>query len=93
MYRFAPNSTVHRGKIELQDYNDFALDSFYRKRDRGSSKPGVSLLMGRREDDGTEQVVAIIFDRTKFSEELASDWVSINLHRFPVGKRQPKDRR
>lgn len=87
-YRFANNSTADKGKIQLQDHAAFQLDSFYRKRDRGSAKPGVSLLMGRREDDYTEQVVAVLFDRSKFNEVDADEWMHKNVHRFPVGRRE-----
>lgn len=86
-YKFSENSTPAKGKVQVQDYNNFQLDSFYRKRDRGSAKPGVSLLMGRRDDDFTEQVVAVIFDRSKFSQDGASTWLHTNLDRFPVGRR------
>lgn len=84
-YRFAPNSTDDKGKITLQDHNMFQLDSFYRKRDRGSAKLGVSLLMGRREDTHSEQVVSVVFDRSKFSEESANEWMNRNIHRFRLG--------
>ncbi len=87
-YRFAGNSTDQKGKIELQDYTEFQLNTYYRKRDRGSAKPGVSLLMGTREDDLTEQVVSVIFDRSKFDEKQACEWMERNVHRFPTGKRQ-----
>ncbi|GBG31373.1 Hypothetical Protein FCC1311_075972 [Hondaea fermentalgiana] len=91
-YRFANNSTADKGKVQVQDHADFQLDSFYRKRDRGSAKPGVSLLMGRREDDLTEQVVAVIFDRARFEEADADDWMHRNIHRFPVGRRELIDK-
>ena len=87
-YSFLPNSTDHRGKIQLQDHTDFQLDSFYRKRDRGSAKPGVSLMMGRREDDFSEQVVHVVFDRYKFTEGQASEWMERNIHRFKTGAGQ-----
>lgn len=90
-HRFLPNSTSDRGKMQLQEYSDFQLDSFYRKRDRGSAKPGVSLMMGRREDDFSEQVVHVVFDRSKFSEEQASEWMERNAHRFKTGPGQGQD--
>ena len=39
-----------KGKYIVQSPTKFAFDSFYRKRDKGTIKPGVSLLMARHED-------------------------------------------
>jgi len=81
-YSFANNSCDIRGKIPIADFNDFQLDSFYRKRDRGSTRAGVSLMMGVRESDYTEQIVAAIFDKSKFTEGEASSWLVRNYDRL-----------
>ena len=75
-----------RGRFRIQDTSAFALDSFYRKRDRGSSLPGVSLQMGRTEDTGREEVVTILFDKSRFTEEQAAGWWRGNRCRFTLSK-------
>ena len=81
-HKFAPNSTQDKGVIKVQEAELFEMDSFYRKRDRGTSQRGVTLLMGRREDSGRESVVSIYFDRRMFTELSASEWFESNVHRF-----------
>ena len=63
-----------KGKFIVQSPTKFAFDSFYRKRDKGTIKPGVTLLMARHEDTAREEPVAIFFNRSKFTEEEASQW-------------------
>ena len=41
----------------------------------GAASSRVSLLMARRDDDhGTQEAIAVFFDRTKFTEEQAAAW-------------------
>ena len=73
-----------KGKHVIQDAMPFNIDTFYRKRDKHSGRDGVSLLMARRDDDhGTQEAIAVFFDRSKFTEEDAADWWMHNKVRFP----------
>ena len=49
-------------KFTLQNPREFALDTTYRKRDKFSDMPGVSLLVGNKDKTGGEEVIAILFD-------------------------------
>ena len=81
-YKFASTSSADKGIMYVRPAEDFAVDSFYRKRDRGTSARGVTLLVGRRESDGREAVVSVLFDRTRFDEAAASEWYESNRSRF-----------
>ena len=73
-----------KGKHVIQDSMPFNIDTFFRKRDKHSGRDGVSLLMARKDDDhGTQEAIAVFFDRTKFTEEEAAEWWLHNRIRFP----------
>ena len=84
-------SNKHKGKFLVQSPNKFAFDSFYRKRDKGTIKPGVSLLMARHEDTAKEEPIAVFFDRSKFTEEEASQWWDQNNFRFKISGKKPSE--
>ena len=69
-------------KFTLQDNRDFRLDTTYRKRDKYSDQPGVSLFVGNKESTGGEEVIAILFDDDRFDEETAAEWWDRNEIRF-----------
>jgi hypothetical protein len=69
-------------KFTLQDPRNFALDTTYRKRDKYSDQPGVSLLVGNKETTKCEEVIAILFDDDRFDEETAAEWWDRNEIRF-----------
>jgi len=79
-------SDEYKGKYNVQSPTKFTFDSFYRKRDKGTVQPGVSLLMARHEDTHKEEPIAIFFDRKKFTEDEASKWWDQNAFRFPLSK-------
>ena len=80
-----------KGKFIVQSPTKFAFDSFYRKRDKGTIKPGVTLLMARHEDTAREEPVAIFFNRSKFTEEEASQWWDQNNFRFKISGKKPSE--
>jgi hypothetical protein len=84
-------SNKHKGKFIVQSPSKFAFDSFYRKRDKGTIKPGVSLLMARHEDTAKEEPIAVFFDRSKFTEEEASQWWDQNNFRFKISGKKPSE--
>ena len=81
-----------KGKYIVQSPTKFAFDSFYRKRDKGTIKPGVSLLMARHEDTAKEEPIAVFFDRSKFTEEEASQWWDQNNFRFKISGKKPSEK-
>ena len=88
----ASGSNKLKGKYIVQSPTKFAFDSFYRKRDKGTIKPGVSLLMARHEDTAKEEPIAVFFDRSKFSEEEASQWWDQNNFRFNISGKKPSEK-
>jgi hypothetical protein len=84
-FHFHIGTTKERARFQIQDPINFEMDSFYRKRDRDSLDPGVSLLVGRHIKTHEEEAVAIFFDRTKFLTEVdAKEWWSKHSIRFKV---------
>jgi hypothetical protein len=73
-----------KGKHVIQDSMPFNIDTFFRKRDKHAGCDGVSLLMARKDDNhGTQEAIAVFFDRSKFTEEEAFQWWLSNRVRFP----------
>ncbi|RHY64973.1 hypothetical protein DYB30_003129 [Aphanomyces astaci] len=71
-----------KARLVLQDAALFELNSMYRKTDKAAGREGVALQMGRREDNHEEQVVAVIFDKDKISEDDAQKWWLDHKARF-----------
>ena len=59
---------------------DFDPKSMYRKPDPVCSE--VTQLRGVRRDDGLELVITLLFDRSRFSEEQASEWGRLHCLRM-----------
>ncbi|KAJ0406883.1 hypothetical protein ATCC90586_001464 [Pythium insidiosum] len=76
------DSSDTKARLVLQDASRFELSSMYRKTDRKAQRDGVALHMGRREDTFEEEVIAVLFDKEKVSEQDAAKWWSDHEHRF-----------
>ncbi|GMF32728.1 unnamed protein product [Phytophthora fragariaefolia] len=76
------DSSETKVRLTLQDASKFELSTMYRKTDRRAGRDGVALHVGRREDTLEEQVIAVLFDREKVTEEEAERWWSSHQHRF-----------
>ena len=76
------DSSNARARIILQDASHFDVSSMYRKTDRKARRDGIALLMGRREDNFEEQVIAVLFDMEKVTRPEAADWWIEHVHRF-----------
>ncbi|KDO25002.1 hypothetical protein SPRG_09732 [Saprolegnia parasitica CBS 223.65] len=73
--QFDALSSDVKGRFQLQDPALFDLTSIYRKKDKYARVDGVCLQMGRRDDTHDEQLIAVLFDRDKFtSEAMAQAW-------------------
>jgi hypothetical protein len=47
--------------------------------------PSVTLLMGtRRNGDGREEIITVLFDRSSFTEQEAKEWWEQNRERLIV---------
>ncbi|OQS04203.1 sporangia induced hypothetical protein [Thraustotheca clavata] len=71
-----------KARLVLQDASLFELNSMYRKTDKAARREGIALQMGRREDNHEEQVVAVIFDKEKMTENEAQTWWNEHKSRF-----------
>ncbi|KAG7395978.1 Eukaryotic translation initiation factor 3 subunit L [Phytophthora boehmeriae] len=71
-------------RLPLQDASKFELSTMYRKTDRRAGREGVALHVGRREDTLEEQVIAVLFDKEKVTEEDAERWWTQHQHRFDI---------
>ncbi|OWZ15657.1 hypothetical protein PHMEG_00010660 [Phytophthora megakarya] len=76
------DSSETKVRLILQDASKFELSTMYRKTDRRAGREGVALHVGRREDTYEEQVIAVLFDREKVTEEEAERWWENHQHRF-----------
>jgi hypothetical protein len=87
------DSTETKVRLTLQDASKFELSTMYRKTDRRAGRDGVALHVGRREDTLEEQVIAVLFDREKVTEEEAERWWSNHQHRFAdiIEPQQPRE--
>ncbi|GMF10875.1 unnamed protein product [Phytophthora lilii] len=87
------DSTETKVRLTLQDASQFELSTMYRKTDRRAGRDGVALHVGRREDTLEEQVIAVLFDREKVTEEEAERWWSNHQHRFAefIEPQQPRE--
>ncbi|CEG43801.1 uncharacterized protein PHALS_14092 [Plasmopara halstedii] len=83
------DSSETKVRLILQDASEFELSTMYRKTDRKAGRDGVALHVGRREDTLEEQVIAVLFDREKVTEEEAERWWADHQHRF-AGYIKPK---
>ncbi|EQC30303.1 hypothetical protein SDRG_11880 [Saprolegnia diclina VS20] len=73
--QFDAESSDVKGRFQLQDPALFDLTSIYRKKDKYARVDGVCLQMGRRDDTHEEQLIAVLFDRDKFTTEAtAQTW-------------------
>lgn len=72
-------STPDKGRFRVADARHFVPESLHRDRD---AKIGVTLLLGRREDGGQEQLITIMFDRGCFNEAEAASWWKRSMERF-----------
>ena len=70
-FLFSLGTTARKGMYRILDSDLFDGD-FHRKRDPGSA--GITLQVGRLESNSKEAISAIIFDRSKFTEEQAAEW-------------------
>ncbi|RLN10506.1 hypothetical protein BBJ28_00016030 [Nothophytophthora sp. Chile5] len=71
-----------KARLTLRDASKFELSTMYRKTDRRAGREGVALHVGRHEDTLEEQVIAVLFDKEKMSEEDAERWWTQHEHRF-----------
>jgi len=81
-FPFAQSFNNERCKIQLRNRDEFLPDSFFRRSHNKSVRSGVSLEMGFSELDMTEKVVAVLFDRCKFTEPEALKWMNENNKRL-----------
>ncbi|KAE9003171.1 hypothetical protein PF005_g14355 [Phytophthora fragariae] len=87
------DSSETKVRLTLQDASRFELSTMYRKTDRRAGRDGVALHVGRREDTLEEQVIAVLFDREKVTEEEAERWWANHQHRFAkfMEPQQPRE--
>ncbi|KAG6595870.1 Mannose-binding lectin [Phytophthora cinnamomi] len=87
------DSSETKVRLTLQDASKFELSTMYRKTDRRAGRDGVALHVGRREDTLEEQVIAVLFDREKVTEEEAERWWANHQHRFAdfMEPQQPRE--
>ncbi|KAH7462545.1 hypothetical protein KRP22_004966 [Phytophthora ramorum] len=87
------DSSETKVRLTLQDASKFELNSMYRKTDRRAGRDGVALHVGRREDTFEEQVIAVLFDREKVTEDDAERWWTQHQHRFVqfIEPQQPRE--
>lgn len=72
-----------KGHYRVRDVSCFLLTSMYKRKDRVTRTPGVSLLVGKLEEPPHEEkVISAIFDTDRFSERAAARWWEDNGHRF-----------
>lgn len=72
-----------KGHYKVRDVSHFLLTSMYKRKDRVTRTPGVSLLVGKLEyPPHEEKVISALFDTDRFSERKASQWWEDNGHRF-----------
>ena len=48
--------------------------------------------MARHEDTAKEEPIAVFFDRSKFTEEEASQWWDQNNFRFKISGKKPSEK-
>lgn len=77
-FAFDENSTKNEGRFRLQDPALFDKDSYFRRK---SSTAGVSYIMGRKAG-GEPEIQAVRFDKSKFTEEQAAQWMTKNADRL-----------
>ena len=72
-----------KGHYRVRDVSCFLLTSMYKRKDRVTRTPGVSLLVGKLEHPPHEEkVISALFDTDRFSERAAAQWWEDNGHRF-----------
>ncbi|CAM9883117.1 unnamed protein product [Ectocarpus fasciculatus] len=72
-----------KGHYRVRDVSCFLLTSMYKRKDRVTRTPGVSLLVGKLEDPPHEEkVISALFDTDRFTERAAAQWWEDNGHRF-----------
>lgn len=72
-----------KGHYRVRDVSRFLLTSMYKRKDRVTRTPGVSLLVGKLEEPPHEEkVISALFDTDRFSERAAARWWEDNGHRF-----------
>eukprot|EP00903_Cladosiphon_okamuranus_P016556 g15273.t1 len=72
-----------KGHYKVRDVSCFLLTSMYKRKDRVTRTPGVSLLVGKLEDPPHEEkVISALFDTDRFTEKAAAQWWEDNGHRF-----------
>ncbi|CAM9790172.1 unnamed protein product [Ectocarpus sp. 4 AP-2014] len=72
-----------KGHYRVRDVSCFLLTSMYKRKDRVTRTPGVSLLVGKLEDPPHEEkVISALFDTDRFTERVAAQWWEDNGHRF-----------
>ena len=78
------SSTAEFGRLCVRDNHDYKQGSEFRQRDRGggSAQRGVTLVMASRIDNGKQEVLAILFDRSQFDEPTAAGWWAAHRYRF-----------
>ena len=72
-----------KGHYKVRDVSRFLLTSMYKRKDRVTRTPGVSLLVGKLENPPHEEkVISALFDTDRFTERAAAQWWEDNGHRF-----------
>jgi hypothetical protein len=86
-FKFDSTSTEAQARFLVRESKLFKVDTIFRQRDRGggSAQKGVTLVMGYREDNGKQEVVSILFDRSQFTQDHAAEWWATHRHRFSMG--------
>lgn len=77
---FDSSSTADKGRFRLHDAREFVAESMFRKQD--ILNDSVTLLCGTRKDNGLQQIITVLFDRTEFSEAKAREWWLDNRDRL-----------
>jgi hypothetical protein len=82
-FKFHSTSNAEKGRFIVRDSQYYQPDIF-RQRDRGggSGQKGVTLVKGYRTDNGKQEVISIIFDRSHYDEDSAAAWWCSHRQRF-----------
>mmetsp|Transcript_15601 Transcript_15601/g.25998 ORF Transcript_15601/g.25998 Transcript_15601/m.25998 type:complete len:1156 (-) Transcript_15601:213-3680(-) len=81
---FDQTSTADKGRHRVHDARDFDTKSMFRKPDLMND--AVTLLMGKKRNSDAMDIITVLFDRGKFSEEGARLWWNENRDRLMVGQ-------
>jgi len=84
---FDRSSSTEKGRFRVRDARNFAPDTMRRVPAQNEGSNGVMLLVGKRRCEGEnefseELVITVLFDRSLFCENTASEWWYSNKEYF-----------